>query len=248
MTHIRRITRDSVSEQVYKQLKENILKGIWKPGDKIPSESQMVSLFGVSRASIRMAIQRMITLGLLESKVGDGTYVREFTPGVYINELVPITLKPEDQLEIMEFRKALETEALRLAAQRATDEDLRELEQTHIRARKAFKNLDLETYFKEDMQFHMLIFRMSKNSIFVTTVQTLADVLFPHFYSVARDFFETNEVPSDEADLHTVILGALQNRDAKACVEAYTQLIEDLMSMYRQLQSKEKVKNRTASW
>ena len=229
------------------ELKENILKGIWKPGDKIPSETQLVSLFGVSRASIRMAIQRIITLGLLESKVGDGTYVREFTPAVYINELVPITLKPEYQLEIMEFRKALETEALRLAAQRATDEDLRDLEQFHIRARKAFKELDLETYFKEDMQFHMQIFKMSKNSIFMTTVQTLADVLFPHFYSVARDFFETNEVPSDEADLHTIILDALKNRDSKTCVEAYTQLIGDLISMYCQLQNNEKIKNRMAS-
>lgn len=247
MTNIKRITRDSVSEQVYRQLKENILKRVWKPGDKIPSESQLVSLFGVSRASIRTAIQRMITLGLLESKVGDGTYVREFTPGVYINELVPIALKPEYQIEIMEFRKALETEALRLAAQRATEEDLRDLEQIHLRARKAFKELDLETYFKEDMQFHMLIFKMSKNSVFLTTIQTLADVLFPHFYSVARDFFKTNEVPTDEADLHTVIFEALKKGDAKTCVEAYTNLIEELISMYRQLQNKEPINNRAAS-
>jgi DNA-binding GntR family transcriptional regulator len=86
------------------------------------------------------------------------------------------------------------------------------------------------------MQFHMQIFKMSKNSIFMTTIQTLGDVLFPHFYSVARDFFETNEVPSQEADMHTVILEALKKKDATACVEAYTKLIEDLISMYRQLQ------------
>jgi GntR family transcriptional repressor for pyruvate dehydrogenase complex len=239
MTEIQKITRDGVCDQVYKQLKENVLKGTWQPGDKIPSETQLVSLFGVSRASVRMAIQRMITLGLLQSKVGDGTYVREFTPRVYINELVPLILKPEDQLEIMEFRKALETEALRLAAQRATDEELRDLEEIHIRSRKAFRNLDLETYFKEDMQFHMQIFKMSKNSVFVTTVETLADVLFPHFYSVARDFFETNEVPSDESDLHTVILEGLKNRDVNICVKAYTKLTEELASMYRQLQRKE---------
>jgi GntR family transcriptional repressor for pyruvate dehydrogenase complex len=178
---------------------------------------------------------------LLESRVGNGTYVRQFTPAIYLNEIVPISLKPETQLEIMEFRKALETEALRLAVQRATDEDLRELEEIHVRARKAFKALDLETYFNEDMQFHTQIFRMSKNSMFVTTVQTLGDVLFPHFYSVARDFFETNEVPSDDEDLHTVIVDALKNRDSKICTEAYTKLIEDLISMYRQLQSKEAV-------
>jgi GntR family transcriptional regulator, transcriptional repressor for pyruvate dehydrogenase complex len=234
---IKKIIRDGVSDQVYGQLKENIVQGVWQPGEKIPSENQLVSLFGVSRASIRMAIQRMITLGFLESKVGDGTYVRVFTPGAYVNELMSLGLKPEDQLEIMEFRKALETEALKLAVERATDEDLVELETIHIRAREAFKRLDLETYFKEDLQFHMQIFKMSKNSIFVTAVQTLQDVLFPHFYSIAKDFFETSEVPSDEADKHTVIVKALKKRDAKACVRAYTKLTEDLSNMYRQLGS-----------
>jgi GntR family transcriptional repressor for pyruvate dehydrogenase complex len=239
MNHIKKIIKGNVADQVFLQLKENVVKGIWQPGEKIPSENQLVSLFGVSRASIRMAIQRMITLGLLESRVGNGTYVRQFTAGTYINELVSLVLKPEDQLEIIEFRKGLETEALRLAAARATEKDLRELEEIYTRARKAFKNLDLETYFKEDMQFHIQIFKMSKNSIFVTTVQTLGDVLFPHFYSVARDFFKTNEVPSDEDDMHTTILEGLKNGDAGTCVRAYTKLIEDLIAMYHQLQGKE---------
>lgn len=239
MSVIKKIARDGVCDQVYSQLKENVVQGVWQPGEKIPSENRLVSLFGVSRASIRMAIQRMITLGLLESRVGDGTYVRAFTPGVFVNELVSLGLKPADQLEIMEFRKALETEALKLAVQRATDEDLVEMEAIHIRAREAFKNLDLETYFKEDLRFHTHIFKMSKNGIFVTAVQTLGDVLFPHFYSVARDFFETSAVPSDETDRHTVIVKALKKRDVRACVRAYTKLMEDLTAMYRRLESRE---------
>lgn len=239
MNNIRKIVKGSISDQVFVQLKENVVRGIWKPGDKIPSENQLVSLFGVSRASIRMAIQRMITLGLLESRVGNGTYVRPFTPSPYINELVSLSLNPQDQIEIMEFRKALETEALKLAVERATDEDIAELEAIHIRARTAFKNLDLETYFKEDLQFHAQIFRMSKNSIFMTVIETLSGVFFPHFYSVARDFFETSEVPSDEADEHTTIVKALKRRDTRAGVRAYTKLIGDLIAMYRRLQRRE---------
>ena len=60
MTNIKKITRDSVADQVYKQLRDNIRDKKWQPGDKIPSENQLVSLFGVSRASIRTAIQRMV--------------------------------------------------------------------------------------------------------------------------------------------------------------------------------------------
>ena len=80
---------------------------------------------------------------------------------------------------------------------------------------------------------------MSKNSIFATAVQTLSEVFFPHFYSVAKDFFETSAVPSDEADKHTTIVKALKRRDARGCVRAYTKLIEDLIAMYRRLESKE---------
>lgn len=165
---IKKIVRSSVAEQVYDQLKDNVVKGVWQPGEKIPSENQLVSLFGVSRPSIRMAIQKMITLGMVESKVGDGTYVKQAGPGAFINKLATMGLNPKDQIEIMEFRKALETEALKLAVQRATDEDIAELEAIHIRARAAHKKKDVETYFKEDLQFHTQIFAMSKNSIFLS--------------------------------------------------------------------------------
>jgi len=92
--------------------------------------------------------------------------------------------------------------------------------------------------------FHTRIFRISKNSIFETTLD-LGRCPFPPLL-FARDFFETNEVQSDEDDLHTVILNALKNRDAKTCGEAYLQLNEDLISMYRQIQSKQTIKNKTA--
>jgi GntR family transcriptional repressor for pyruvate dehydrogenase complex len=244
MAELKKISKAGISEQVYNQLKENILHGKWQPGDKIPSENQLVSLLGVSRVSIRMAIQRLVTLGLLEARVGNGTYVTHFTPSVFINELGQIILKPEDQLEIMEFRKALETEALKLAVIRATDEDLRELENIHNRARKAFKALDVDAYHREDIKYHMQIFKMSKNSIFISTVQTLNDLLFPHFYSVAKAFFETTGVLSDEADLHCSIVKALKKRDTTSCIKAYTKMIEDLISMYKQIQKNDAPENK----
>jgi GntR family transcriptional regulator, transcriptional repressor for pyruvate dehydrogenase complex len=236
---IKKIVRDGVADQVYCQLKENVAQGVWKPGDKIPSENQLVSLFGVSRASVRMALQKMITLGILESKVGDGTYVKAFTPGAYINEFVPLALKPEDQIEIMELRKALETEALKLAAERATSEDLAELEAIYLRAREAHKKKDLENYFKEDLQFHTQIFRMSKNSIFSTTIQNLQNMLFPHFFTMAKDFFEIFQIPSDKEDKHTIILAALKRRDARGCVRAYTKMAQELIDMYHDLEQKD---------
>lgn len=63
-------------------------------------------------------------------------------------------------------------------------------------------------------------------------------MLFPHFYTTARVFFETFQVPSDKEDKHTVILEALKRRDVKTSVRAYTKLAQELVAMYHELQQK----------
>jgi GntR family transcriptional regulator, transcriptional repressor for pyruvate dehydrogenase complex len=238
MCALRKIARDGVSDQVYRQLKENVISGVWQPGVKLPSENQLVALLGVSRVSIRSAIQKLVMLGMLETKTGEGTYVKAGGPGEFINELFSMGLKPKDQIEIVEFRKALETEALKLAVERATDDDIAELEAIHTRARAAHKEKNLEAYFKEDIDFHTQVFKMSKNSIFIMTFQNLQGILFPHFYTVARDFFEMFQLLEDREDNHTAIVEGLKKRNVKTCIKAYTKLVKDLITMNQELLKK----------
>lgn len=73
---IKPINKVNVSEQVFSQLKKAIVEGVWKPGDKIPSENELASSFGVSRMTVRQSLQKLIALGLIETKLGDGSYVR----------------------------------------------------------------------------------------------------------------------------------------------------------------------------
>ena len=70
---------ESVSEHVYGLLYEKILSGEWPVDSKIPNEFDLCDAFGASRISVRSAIQRLISMGMLEVKRGDGTYVKSFS-------------------------------------------------------------------------------------------------------------------------------------------------------------------------
>jgi GntR family transcriptional repressor for pyruvate dehydrogenase complex len=102
---MKKLRRESISEQVFQLLKEKIIKGDWGPGSKIPSENQLCELLDVSRVSIREAIHKMVALGILETRHGEGTFVRESLADVYFNELVPFFLLDRpDIIKILEYR------------------------------------------------------------------------------------------------------------------------------------------------
>ncbi|WP_308896208.1 FadR/GntR family transcriptional regulator [Candidatus Desulfosporosinus nitrosoreducens] len=233
MENITKICRDSVSELVYNQLLDKIIKGDWVPGDKIPSEHQLASLFGISRVSVRVALKKMITLGLLEAKVGEGTYVKEFTPGAYLRELVPIIMQPKNQIEILEFRKALESEVIRLAVERTSDEEIQKLEGTYLQMCLASEKSDLEEYFYLDIQFHKCLFDMSKNSMFISIFDNLRDLLFVHYQLTVKESWEVDGIPKAiEDDEHFNIVQGLKNRDAALALKAYLAMINAKLAMF----------------
>ena len=82
-----KLTRTSVVEQISDVMNHSILTNEWKPNDKIPSETELANLFGVNRLSVRLAIQKLNTLGLTETRVGDGTYVKEFSLKPVLSQL-----------------------------------------------------------------------------------------------------------------------------------------------------------------
>ena len=75
----RKISKISVVDQVADEMKEKIVSGEWKPGDKLPSESDIAQMYGVNRLSVRMALQKLGTLGIIETRVGEGSFVQEFS-------------------------------------------------------------------------------------------------------------------------------------------------------------------------
>lgn len=152
-------------EQVYNQLLKMIIRRELKPGDRLPSEMVLCDQMGVSRNTLRAALNKLDALGFTVSRQGGGTYVKEVDSDVYLNFFVPALLTHNvNLLEVMQFRKGIEVEAARLAAANATDEDIAELSELleHYK-----ENLDeMERFAQSNTDFHTAVAKASHNMMF----------------------------------------------------------------------------------
>src|SRR5690554_2207647 len=127
MMIIKPIRKTHVTEEVFLQMKQMIIDKNWKPGDKLPSEHELCELFGVSRGTIRNALQKLATLDLIETRVGEGSFIKEIDNTAPLNSLLPTVYFEDDIEAILEFRREIETGTAALAATKANKEDIKEL-------------------------------------------------------------------------------------------------------------------------
>lgn len=176
MMEIKRIQKVNLSDQVYKQILEMILAGKWRPNDRFPSEAELSGAFGVSRVTVRHALQRLSALGLLETRVGEGTFVRELSFGVNMNQVIPAIYLAEDSiLETMEFRVITEVETAALAARRADRSDIQRLWKSYDGMLSS--GTDLQQYVALDFHFHRLLATITGNSIMIKMHYIMRDAL-----------------------------------------------------------------------
>ena len=204
---IEKMHRIGPSEYAFEQLKKLILKGECQPGERLPSENDLAASFGVSRISVRQAIQRLATMGLIETRWGEGNFVREPDAGTYVNDLLPMIYLNKDSAEhIWEFRMAIEVEGAYLAAKRITDDELDFLRgkmQEMIE-----KENDVEKYIAADLEFHCGVLEATENPIFIHIAAILKDVLEDSITMFTRALGKSEGIYH-----HQRILAALEKRD-----------------------------------
>lgn len=175
---IKPIKRIKVVEQVFQQLKQLLINGEWNPGDKVPSENELADKFNVSRITIRQALQRLNTLGLIETRRGEGSFVKAVDVGDSMNALIPaMYLGDNSPLEIIEFREIIETECAGLAAKRANTTDVKDLKELWEGMNDCKMNCDPEGFGKADLDFHFKVAEITKNSLIIKTNLILRDIL-----------------------------------------------------------------------
>lgn len=206
------IKRMSVTDQVYDRLRLRLVHGEWKPGDRLPSENELAVSLGVSRITVRQALQRLVTLGLLETKFGEGTFVKVYTPGMMMQQLLPaIYLKENSLLEVIEFRRLLEVPAAELAAQKAEEKDIDALSAIYDRMQSLHAGGGIE-FFRADLDFHLEMAEITKNSLVIETCTILRDTLE---YAMERIV----KIRGDSQGLyyHRLLLDAMRAHDSALC-------------------------------
>lgn len=204
-----RIKRVNVTNQVVEYLKHNIESGNWSVGEKIPSENQLVEELGVSRSSIRTALQHLIGLGVLESVHGKGTYLINSQVENWEESENKITSEDcRDIRKVLEFRRILEPAACQMAVENTTPETIAALE-AYLEQMTIFQG-DRAKFVNADLKFHEVICRTSGNLL-------LEKSLHKVFVETKKNHEQMNELFGFDSGIHyhTRILEAFKSKDSQ---------------------------------
>jgi GntR family transcriptional repressor for pyruvate dehydrogenase complex len=204
-----RIERVSATEAVVDQMISLIRRGDLRPGDKLPSEFELMEMLGVGRSTLREAKQVLISLGLIEAYPGRGSFVMELGPDDAINqEIVALLIADEHIMALYEARALLEVQISALAAARATEDDLTELELALEALAQAVAAG--ESVYDLAMEFHLALVKAAHNPVLVTLYQPIATLLQEH----QRPLYERLSDPAVELCQHQEILASIRQRDS----------------------------------
>jgi len=206
-----KIQRKRLSDQIIESLIAMIANGELKPGDKLPPEPQLMDQFGVGRSSIREAIGALELIGLVTVRPGHGTHIADSLDKVQTKSigLSLITIGHDKIRELVEARVELEQAIARLAAQRATEEDIAEIKAQHkklISASKSGRKLIIA-----DLGFHTALAKASHNSVLLRFLSELRQPMRHWMEQKAKYNWGYDQV----VDEHEAILNAIEARDVE---------------------------------
>lgn len=153
-----------ISDAVAASLERRILEGSLKPGDRLPPERELAVELGVSRPSLREAIQKLASKGMVQSRQGGGTYITDRLESTFFDPWQEMMGNhPNLREDMLEFRRMLEGQAAEWAAERATEADLTRLDQSFVALNESFSGDDLDRRSTADIAFHQAIGEASHN-------------------------------------------------------------------------------------
>jgi GntR family transcriptional repressor for pyruvate dehydrogenase complex len=205
---VRQVRKTKVYHEIVDQIQELIAAGRIKPGDRLPPERELAELFKASRNSVRDAIRVLEQMGLIESRQGDGTYVRSVTAEELAEPLALLLLQSRTQMrELWEVRRVLEPALAEFAAARITDEELGELDAILEAQRRKVESGFIA--LEEDTAFHAGIAEAARNTVMLRALDTLVDLL----RQSRERSLQQHDRPAYSLAGHRRILAALRRRD-----------------------------------
>jgi GntR family transcriptional repressor for pyruvate dehydrogenase complex len=214
------ISHKTLGQEVMAQLLDLILKGHLKPGDQLPTQSQLTEQLQVGRSTVREALKGLAAMGLVEMKAGRGTFVKQMMPRTVISpELQALSMHRALTEHIWEAREILEPEIVALAVQRATEGDLSAIHDIMTEAEEAFKHG--EPVDQLSPGFHLAIARASHSEVLVIFIESILSVLV-HKEKLAR---RNPSYVQWELQSHRVIYKCIAERDA---LGARTRMVEHI--------------------
>jgi DNA-binding FadR family transcriptional regulator len=205
----------TLAHQAAERLREDLLAGRWSVGAKLPSEVALADELGVGRSTAREAIQRLARDGLVEVRHGSGIFAQD--PASQQRGLsVEDDLRRARIVEVYEVRRAVEVEAARLAATRATAQQLQSM-RALLAERQSLVGADTRTFVDADLKFHYAVVRSAGNQLLTELFDQLRE---PLRTAITELVDSEPETPTDTAGDHEALLAALEARNPDEAARA----------------------------
>lgn len=217
------IKSKKIYEDILAQLRQLIATGQLKSGDRLPTERELAESFMVSRTSVREALRALEAMGLIRSKPGEGTFVREITIEALIEPFASLIFAQKGTvLEVLEVRKLLEPIIAGLAAARATPEDLAQMEAAlDAQAKEVAAG---RSGVEGDREFHYTIAVAAQNKVILRIVNAMVDLLS----EVREEALQVQGRPAKTLAMHRRVLDAIRAGDRDGAQQAMLEHLDSL--------------------
>jgi GntR family transcriptional repressor for pyruvate dehydrogenase complex len=207
--------------QIARQIAEAIRQDVYRPGNKLPPEHALAERLRVSRASVREALSALEIIGLVESKAGDGTYIRRHPSEISALNSVIEDLAERDQSprEVLEAREVMEPAAAAFAAERATPGNLQRMDAALAAMHEAIAG-EL-SFVSADVEFHKAVAAASGNNELAQDITSLVDVMHSElwYHFNARMHRTPGQLERLHGE-HLIVLKAIQSKDPVGAADA----------------------------
>lgn len=220
-----------ISDQVFDQLRELIFRGELKPADQLMPERELAEALNVSRTTVRNAINKLVVLGLLEHKQGQGTFVRRREAADKNVVAMAMESQGASIQDLLEVRMGLECNAAALAARRADEKDIQFLENSLKEMDHAIRSGQLATH--ADTSFHMAVAYATKNPLQVYIMRNFYDFLFVGIRESLKRLYEVPGHNDLILEQHTTITEAIRAHDELAALEAMRRHITFVVNFFK---------------
>ncbi len=224
-----------ISSEIVDQIRDLIYSGLLKPGDRLPVERELAQRFGVSRATLREALNILEAMGLIEIIRRKGIFVKSIGEKEIQGPLSEfLNSKAHRAYELFEVRKSLDAQIVYLAAKRATPQNIKEIADCLEAMKENMESGDLDMWYRMDSEFHLAMARATQNDVFVHVLYVLLKMDTDRLKDIRNELYKSKEHQELVYNNHRRMYDAVRSGDAEAAkqiaVEIFTWTMEEIKS------------------
>lgn len=229
-----KVTPEKLSSAVTRQVEKLILRGILRPGERLPAERELAERLGVSRPSLREALAGLQNKGLLTSRAGAGIFVGDVLGNAFSPALIKLFADHDEAVfDFISFRRDLEGLAAERAARLASDTDLKVIQSVFDKMEVAHHKENTDDEARLDAEFHLSIIEASHNVIMLHMMRSMYQLLREGVFYNRQVMFRLHATRDILLDQHRAMNAGLQARDpaaARAAVCAHLRYVENALT------------------